>query len=821
MPRSKSCVPLLRVLTATCLAALPVARVVADDAPVDGGLAEMVVTATKQAVSLNKVPISVSAYTQTMLDERGVRSINDIVSQTPGIDLGDQGSNGVGDRISIRGIDSNSGAATTGVYIDDTPLQARSNPVNLAGTAFPEVFDLERVEVLRGPQGTLFGAGSEGGVVRFITPTPGLQQYSAYARAEASVTAHGDPSYEAGAAFGGPITNGVLGLRVSAWGRHTGGWVDRTSWESGQTSPRANWSDAGGGRAALLWKLNDTWSVTPSVLFEGSHQNDTPDYWASLSQPASGHFVNGYAARQQSTEHFALPGLKVEGDLGALKFTSITSFFYRSEANVSDVTNYDIAGALGAVGCANSPDNPNCPLAVGANNIFPRVASGAPVTDLFVGTTTQNILTQELRLQSTDATARLRWVAGLFFQNSRLADTQKAPNPQLPTLFNEQQGSGAFDAYYYGASCTGTCSGLLNGLYEYVGSEHSRDLQLSAFGNLDWSITQRLIANAGLRVETTRSSFVAVEDGPVNNGPSVGGGTANATPVTPKIGLSFQQDEGTLYYGSVAKGYRPGGGNSHVPPACSLDLGNIGLDSAPTKYDPDYTLSYEVGTKQRAAGGRLAVNASAYYIDWRNVQWYYFLPNCGYGIVFNLGHVKSQGFDLELNAKVTQQLLASLALGYNDAKFRDTVVLNKNGGSPVVYSGQTLGQAPWTVFGSLEYHFGLGSVEGFYGRVTDAFKSANNGPYLYQFADSAVADPDLKPGPSINQLDLRLGRRWDGIDLSLFVANLLDAAPRIVNPQASHYVGYDFNSGNPAPSSIFSYTTLRPRTLAVTVTYNY
>jgi len=139
----------------------------------------------------------------------------------------------------------------------------------VAGTVFPEVFDLERVEVLRGPQGTLFGAGAEGGVVRFITPAPSLTKNTIYARAETSYTEHGDPSYEGDGAFGGPLVDGVLGVRVSAWGRRTGGWVDRVSWQTGETFKNANWSEAGGARVALLWKASDTLTFTPAVLYPG------------------------------------------------------------------------------------------------------------------------------------------------------------------------------------------------------------------------------------------------------------------------------------------------------------------------------------------------------------------------------------------------------------------------------------------------------------------------------------------------------------------------------------------------------------------------
>ena len=218
-------------------------------------LEEVIVTATKEAHELSKVPISISAFTQDTMDARAIKSINDIVAQTPGLDLGDQGSNGVGDRIAIRGIDSNTGSSTTGIYVDDTPVQGRSNPVNLAGSVFPEVFDLERVEVLRGPQGTLFGAGAEGGVVRFITPAPGLEKTSALARAEVSYTEHGTPSYEAGGAFGGPLMEGVLGIRLSGWGRHEGGWVDRTAWESGETHRNVNWRESGGTTSLLSISL--------------------------------------------------------------------------------------------------------------------------------------------------------------------------------------------------------------------------------------------------------------------------------------------------------------------------------------------------------------------------------------------------------------------------------------------------------------------------------------------------------------------------------------------------------------------------------------
>lgn len=168
-------------------------------------LDEIVVTATRREQSLNEVPASIAAFSKVEMDKRGIRDVTDIALLTPGLNfVGESQFTGSNARIAIRGIASNVGAATTGVYINDLPIQSRSVGFATANT-YPRIFDLERVEVLRGPQGTLFGAGAEGGVVRFITPKPSLTEKSVYGRAEVSTTKNGAESYEAGLAMGGAV----------------------------------------------------------------------------------------------------------------------------------------------------------------------------------------------------------------------------------------------------------------------------------------------------------------------------------------------------------------------------------------------------------------------------------------------------------------------------------------------------------------------------------------------------------------------------------------------------------------------------------------
>ena len=164
---------------------------------------EIVVTATRQEQNLSKVPLSVAAYTQEKLDKQSIRNFQDVARVTPGVTFsrGARG-NASGSSLSIRGISSGSGTATVGVYIDDTPIQQRPGNPYSASNAYPKIFDLARVEILRGPQGTLFGVGSEGGTIRFITPDPSLDSYKVYARTEMAFTQSGDPSFEGGVAVG-------------------------------------------------------------------------------------------------------------------------------------------------------------------------------------------------------------------------------------------------------------------------------------------------------------------------------------------------------------------------------------------------------------------------------------------------------------------------------------------------------------------------------------------------------------------------------------------------------------------------------------------
>jgi outer membrane receptor protein involved in Fe transport len=737
------------------------------DGSVGTELEEVVVTATKREENIEKVPVSIVAFSQSAMEVAGSKDIDSLASLTPGVQFDRQSWGGGYSSISFRGIVADAGDSPTGVYIDDTAVQGRkfSNGLSYFGNPYPVTFDLNRVEFDRGPQGTLFGAGAEGGAVRFIFNQPDLHEFSGEARGEAAYTQSGDPSYEAGLAGGGPIIAGILGFRASAYYRNDGGYVNRIDPFTGATvDANANYTETKAFRLALTGALTDSVSLTPSIYYQSTDTHDQGVYATYVSDPGDGRFNSPQLLRQPIDDSFYLPALSLDANLGWARLTTIASYFSRDASTVVDVTHI-FGGLLGGYG------NP-------LGTVYPvSYADAAPQPD----STAQQILTYETRLASSDPSASLTWVGGVFYSRRQQHETSNSYSSALaPGL-----GAAPEDSILF------------------VGNK-SIDTQVAAFGQADYTILDGLKVTGGLRVAEMKTTFVTASGGVLNAGsPPLARGDLKQTPVTPKLGISYQADEKSLYYVSVAKGYRTGGINSPLPTYC-------GTFAEPASYDSDYVWSYEIGAKNHLLSDRVQINSSVFHLNWRNIQNQILLP-CGAAYLANTGNANSNGFDVALEALLTEALRLDFSASYTDAKLSNTV---SPGGVPLVEKGDAIGTvpdvvAPWNLTLSARYDVALPGNFAGYIWLEDVYHSANPGPFSNDIPTSPNYFPEWVADPPTNMLNGRIGTTTGKLDVSLFVKNMLNSHPNL-----DKWV--DVRS-----STIYNYITFRPRTVGLDFDYHF
>jgi outer membrane receptor protein involved in Fe transport len=763
-------------------------------APPTDALSEILVTATRREERQQDVPISLTAFNQTQLDALSVNSIDDVARLTPGVTFvrngvaGTSAYNDEGSDINIRGIDSTAGASTTGIYIDDTPIQSRKIGFGTQN-AYPAVFDLDRVEVLRGPQGTLFGASSEGGTVRFIQPQPSVDTSSGYLKTQLATTQNGDPTYELGAAAGAPLIDDVLGFRVSTSLLRQGGWIDRVDYNSGQVvDPRANWQQTTTARAALTWKASDTLSVTPSFYYQQLLINNTSTYWSQLSNPDAEQFANGNAGPTNSNDPLYIAAVRVDWKFDWAQLVSNTSFYSRNQYGNSDFTEFFNEIYLGGT--------------------FPppgALASGY-LTD------TQNNFYQEIRLQSVNAAAPITWTAGIFYSHS-----------------DENSIESITDHYFNAASGGSVCAQIAcpGGLVSSEPYDRVIDRQVAVFGEVVARVTSTLKLTAGVRVSRDTIDGSSQEGGAfVGQALIASTGSSSETPVTPRAVLSWQPDHDNLFYASAAKGFRPGGINSGVGTACEANLALLGIPvgssgnrEAPASYSSDSLWSYETGGKHTLWNQRLQINWSLFYIDWSHIQQSVYLGECGLDYVANLGHVRSEGGDVQVLMRPIDPLTLNFSAAYLDAKYTETecatTSINCTGpnapAAPIVSAGDALVGAPWSFTAAADYVFAPVFDKKPYVHVDYTYSTPQHSLLPYQDPRNGVSDPTESGLPTNKNLALRSGLRWGGFDVSLFAQNVLDQHPVLFE-----------NRDYAAPNvQIYWPRSVAPRTVGLTATFRY
>jgi iron complex outermembrane receptor protein len=721
-------------------------------------LSEVVVTATRRQEGADKVPISISTLTEAELRDADIKNIAEVAAATPGLSFVTPVAPSTITTVNIRGINTNSGPATVGIYLDDTPLTGRLSSFGNIGGPLPLVNDLSRVEVERGPQGTLFGASSEAGAVRFITNNPNLQDYGGMAEGEFGETHDGSPSYEYGAAAGGPIEQDALGFRVSAWSRRDGGYVNLVSPLPGPSADNAvvapninrNYEEAF--RMALTYQVDGV-RITPAIYYQSVDKDDSGRFYPAYSDISEQQYNNAAFLPEHSIDRWSLPTLTVESTLAFADLTFISSYLHR------DVTvNNDFGDCFVCFGGSGygSPLGPDVPTST---------VDAAPT----VTGQRNKAYTEELRLASNQPDAFVTWVAGVFYDNRSQQDYQDT------------------------TATVGNPGG-------FIVDQHYKDTQVAVFAQTDLHLSRQWTATLGYRFAHINTEFNAslVGSAPLSANPT-------ANPTTPRAAVAYQVTPDHLLYASASKGFRIGGGNSPLPPGCT------GAGFNPAGYEPDWVWSYEIGAKDKLFNNRLEIDTSAYHELWSNIQQLVIASPCGIDYVGNTGHAASNGFDLNLRALVTEQLRIDAKVAYTNAYYTETVI---SGGVTTVEAGDKVGflpqvVAPWNLDIAAQYKIPLPISDTVRVRVEDQYNTKNPGPFQNGIVNGANYVPLDRPDPATNLVNARLSYLKGKLDLSLFANNVFNRQPLIGT--LSYFPS----------SSIYRVqnSTFRPRTIGIAANY--
>jgi iron complex outermembrane recepter protein len=761
----------------------------------DTGLEQITVTAQRREESLDKVPISVTAFSQKTMDDLHIQNFFDLASIVPGLVM----STPVGaiqdlTDVAIRGIFSGGNSPTTQFYIDETPVAIRTLPAaGPASSPHPLIFDLDRVEVLRGPQGTLFGSGAMGGAIRYITPQPNLKDVSGYAKLDFSFTDRGAPSYETGVAYGAPIVSGTAGFRVSAWFESQGGFIDKEDpYTGGILERNANSSDSYVIRPALTWAPVAGLTITPALFMQHVHSDNPNSYWITeLPYFESGAHVSG-AIDEPSTDDFNVWSLAIKYNFSGMSFKSDTSFLERRSATINDFTH-------------------GAEFLYSGNVFVPGLSPSWH--DYLDDSTYTHAIQQEFRLSSQEPSARLTWVAGFYYRHALQGVAQCLPGTLDPlTEAIAGQNTLQFTGFPNYTEPNGqVCNAYTN--------FHTTDISTAVFGDITFKVVERLQADVGVRIEHA----VVEHQNQISAGPLDGLTYANqnlpdqtGNPVTPRFALTYQYTDEDMVYVSAAKGYRSGGGNGATAignPLCTPSLTALGLSTVPASYSSDSLWSYEIGAKDTLFKRRLAIEASAFVIDWNNIQTSVNLPSCAQMFTANRGKAISRGFDLQVAAIITDGLKLGATVGYTDAYYPNAAYGAPVGGvSPLLNAaGDKLANVlPWTAAVNVEYSRDIGrlwSNARSYIRVDYRWLSAANA------LNPATAGYDPETSPYQNQaygvLHLRVGVLHEGLDASVYVKNVTKSDPLL---------GYAHDViGDP----LFYGTAIRPLTVGFTGYYRF
>lgn len=608
----------------------------------------VVVTAQKRTENVQLVPASISVLKGSDLERMHATSLSDYVSYVPGLNLASQGAPGL-NTLTLQGIPPLGSASEVGIYVGDVPIgSSNSFQAGAALTLDLMPYDLDRVEVLRGPQGTLYGASTMGGLLKYVLASPDPGRF--FGRAGAGVFSVRDAG-SAGFGLRGmvnlPILDGRLALRASAYDQWTPGYID-----SGVSGARhQNGTRQYGGRLAALWRPTTDLSVELSVLDQKVQARSVGAVALNYdaTQTLYGDLTNDNTLPEPFRQEIQVYGATVKYDLHWAQLTSVSSWQRFSNNTDQDLTYY-------------------------IGPYLPLFGAAAPGDSALIEHLNLRKFTQEVRLASPQDQT-VEWLLGAFYTH--------------------EEGSNNQAIFVYDSTAA-----LLPGLNPFtVAQLPSIYREYAVFGDLTWHLTRRFDVTGGVRYARNDQNFQQISGGVLLDptDPS----TITTTPlfkssehvVTFLASPRYHINANSILYFRIASGYQPGAPNVELP----------GIP-VPPQVNSSRLIDYEPGLKLTFLQNRVTADISAFYIDWKDIQLSVSTPDGAASYLANGGKARSEGFDFSATYLPVNGLALGLNAGYTDAHLTEPIA------SLSAASGARLPQVPrWSASATADYDFPLGS----------------------------------------------------------------------------------------------------------------
>lgn len=759
MRRNRSSLLITTMLAASCVAGTAHAQEATPrQRPISYSDEDIIVTAQKREQTLIDVPQSISVVSAERLERSQADNFQEFLNYVPGLQV-DQATPGAG-RLVLRGLNTGGVASTVGVYVDETPFGSSTALANggvLAGDF--DTFDIARVEVLRGPQGTLYGASTLGGLIKYVTNAPVIGEVEARVRGAVEDTKGGEMSYHGNAVVNVPLGQ-TLALRASGFYHNIGGWIDSigTTATDGfdYTLASDNQSDINdslsyGGRASLLFKPSETFDIR----LTGFLQNIRADAPSTVeSDPNTLRTLYGRQSQSQFSPEFTnidyrLYNGLINADLGFATLTSSTSYSTQRQRLRDDGT-FNLSGIVQAL-------------------------LGAPANDFVLDQRTNTRkFTQEVRLAGSLADS-FDWLIGGYYNDEKGELFQDyvafEPGTTTPLVFPFELGRVDLVSKYkeYAAFANGTVR-LTNHFEIDLGGRYSHNKQTASqdAGGV-------LAGNVPVNTDLSSSDDV----------------------FTYSVAPKFILNDRASIYARVAKGYRPGGPNVIAPNAPA---------GTPSSFDPDTVVSYEVGFKGETPDRTFALDLALFHIDWDDIQLLTVIN--GFGVNTNGSSATSDGLEFTATMRPTTGLAVSLNGAYTDAKLEED--------APELVGGRKGDRLPFTpeyavsLNGDYDWELGAGSEAFIGGSLRYLSKQAGDFD-----ADFRAANDRQRQIPSYVTVDLRAGLDFGRFGIEAYVHNLTDAAGK-TSTGALTANGLPLN-----PNGAITTGVIRPRTIGLSLSAEY